>query len=149
MISAWLLGGHTLRTHVFGGKRSLTWLWRDCTDQSLKCSPRHLVQYQEVLVCSAIIKVMDRATCRVGSLAASMRNAHLLARRAVRSVKKSCEPGAGLDVSDPKAWTHFAKSWMPTWENGQCFVFSNITAHGVDSGYGKRQQNSIPFRLAC
>jgi hypothetical protein len=37
----------------------------------------------------------------------------------------------------------------PAWENGPCFVFSNITAQGVDSGYGKRQQNSIPFRLAC
>ena len=35
----------------------------------------------------------------------------------------------------------------PAWENGQCFVFSNITAHGVDSGYRNRQQNSIPFLL--
>src|ERR1700689_4079362 len=37
----------------------------------------------------------------------------------------------------------------PAWENGPCFVFSNITAHGVDSGYGKRQQNRGPFRLVC
>src|SRR5713226_6971915 len=31
----------------------------------------------------------------------------------------------------------------PAWENGSCFVFSDINAHGVDSGYGKRQQNPI------
>jgi hypothetical protein len=37
----------------------------------------------------------------------------------------------------------------PAWEVGQCFVFNNINAHGVDSGYEKRQQNTIPFRLAC
>src|ERR1035438_8687392 len=37
----------------------------------------------------------------------------------------------------------------PAWEVGQCFVFSNITAHGVDSGYQERQQNTISFRLAC
>jgi hypothetical protein len=34
-------------------------------------------------------------------------------------------------------------------KNGPCFVFSNINAHGVDSGYGKRQQNRGPFRLVC
>ena len=33
----------------------------------------------------------------------------------------------------------------PAWEVGQCFVFSNITAHGVDSGYGKRQQTRVRF----
>ncbi len=37
----------------------------------------------------------------------------------------------------------------PAWENGPCFVFSDITAHGVDSGYGKRQQNAIPFSTGC
>jgi hypothetical protein len=35
------------------------------------------------------------------------------------------------------------------WEYGHCFVFSDINAHGVDSGYGKRQQNEDPFRLVC
>ena len=35
----------------------------------------------------------------------------------------------------------------PAWENGQCLVFSNINAHGVDSRYGKRQQNRGSFRL--
>jgi hypothetical protein len=30
----------------------------------------------------------------------------------------------------------------------QCFVFSNITAHGVDSGYEKRQQNTGQFPQA-
>src|SRR5437868_917607 len=34
----------------------------------------------------------------------------------------------------------------PAWEYEQCFVFSDITAHGVDSGYGKRQQNKVRFR---
>jgi hypothetical protein len=33
----------------------------------------------------------------------------------------------------------------PAWEVGQRFVFSNITAHGVDSGYEKRQQNDSSF----
>jgi hypothetical protein len=33
----------------------------------------------------------------------------------------------------------------PAWEIGQSFVFNDITAHGVDSGHEKRQQNDSSF----
>src|ERR1700686_4388587 len=33
----------------------------------------------------------------------------------------------------------------PAWENGQCFVFSNITAHGVDSGMENANKTRVRF----
>ncbi len=33
----------------------------------------------------------------------------------------------------------------PAWENGLCFVFIDITAQGVDSGYGNANKTRVRF----
>jgi len=37
----------------------------------------------------------------------------------------------------------------PAWENGQCCVFNNMNAHGVDLGVPKMPINAFPFSAAC
>ena len=66
------------------------------------------------------------------------------------SVVSNCSDCRTELSSSPFLRAHAQRSGTPkrpAWEYGQCFVFSNINAHGVDSGYEKRQQNKVPFRL--